>query len=314
MSSSPPSRTALSAEARPRIIWDETNCLLCGGRHWLPLVEARDAIPDGSGFWFVVVQCQECGLCFTNPRPAASCMHQFYPTSYRPHRASQVHHERTASLWRRWAHRERVFLPRAGEGRLLDFGCGGGSFLQRMHRQGWQVTGLDASPETVQRIRGELGLEAVAGSLPCAELEGRRFDVITLWHSLEHVHQPLAVLREARRLLAPRGRLVVAVPNIDSLPFRWFSSAWYGLDLPRHLTQFTPPTLRAMLERAGFQVGPIRMIRHSKWLRASAERACQDGRGTRWQRWLRGKYASRLASWYCCWTGRADAILVTAVA
>src|SRR5262249_8349053 len=79
---------------------------------------------------------------------------------------------------------------------------------------------------------------------------------------------------EARRLLAPGGKVIVAVPNIDSLQFRWFGAAWYGLDLPRHLTHFTPDTLKAMLQRAGFGVRRMRMVRHSDWLRSSAPRPC----------------------------------------
>src|SRR5438552_578873 len=105
-----------------------------------------------------------------------------------------------------------------------------------------------------------------------------------LWHSLERVHFPLAVLREVRRLLVPGGQLFRAVPNIDSLPFRWFGSAWYGLDLPRHLTHFAPWTLHLMLERAGFRVGQIQMVRHSQWLRSSARLACDTGMAAFWHR------------------------------
>ena len=81
------------------------------------------------------------------------------------------------------------------------------------------------------------GLETYAGSLPHPELKPRRFDVLTMWQSLEHVHQPRQVLQAALDLLEPGGKLFVAVPNIDSRPFRRYGPDWYGLDLPRHLTQ-----------------------------------------------------------------------------
>src|SRR5262249_4902570 len=202
--------------------------------------------------------------------------------------------------------------PWHGRGRLLDFGCGGGSFLQRMHRQGWRVLGLDTSALTVDTIRRHLNLPALAGTLPHPDLRPGAFDVITMWHALEHVHAPLAGLREAHRLLAPGGKLLVAVPNIDSLPFRWFGSAWFGLDLPRHLTHFTPGTLQLMLERAGFVAGPVRMVRHSKWLRASAQLAQRNARRPYWQRWLKTKPTSRLATWYSYLTQQSDCMLVTA--
>jgi SAM-dependent methyltransferase len=208
--------------------------------------------------------------------------------------------------------KEHRVLSWRGPGRLLDFGCGGGAFLAHMHRQAWQVTGLDVSTAAIQRIRAVLGLRAIVGTLPHPDLRPASFEVITMWHSLEHVHAPLDVLHEARRLLIPGGKLFVAVPNIDSLPFRWFGSAWYGLDLPRHLTHFAPWTLHFMLEKAGFRVGPTRMVRHSDWLRSSAKRACQTAGAPLWQRWLTAKPVSRLATWYCHLRHQADCIMVSA--
>ncbi len=307
----------LAAPSRPVIEWEEADCPLCAGSHWSPLLEAPDPLPGGAGLWFAVVQCHDCGLCFTNPRPSPRSIGQFYPALYRPHRPPHRRHRRTSWRVRLLPPRlrpckERQTLPWHGEGRLLDFGCGGGSFLQRMHRQGWQVLGLDASAGAVHQVRTQLGLPALVGTLPHPELTAEGFDVITMWHALEHVHAPLEVLREAHRLLVPGGQLLVAVPNIDSLPFRWFGSAWYGLDLPRHLTHFSPWTLQLMLERAGFRIGPIRMVRHTEWLRSSAKLAFQKRHGPHWHRWLTIKPASGLASWYSYLTHQSDCVLVHA--
>src|SRR5262249_9220869 len=148
---------------------------------------------------FVVVQCQQCGLCFTNPRPTAASIGRFYPSGYRPHRTPRA---RQSRRWRQalqqlfgWSENERRVLPLQGNGRLLDFGCGGGSYLARMPAQGWQVTGLDASALAVDRVREVLRLPAVEGTLPYPQFETASFDVITMWQVLEHVHQPLEVLR-----------------------------------------------------------------------------------------------------------------------
>jgi SAM-dependent methyltransferase len=303
-----------TTESRTVVEWEEPACLLCAGRNWSALVEAPDMTAGGSGLWFAVVQCQECGLCFTNPRPSAACIARFYPPGYRPHRPPEVGlagRQRRSQRGLR-SPEERDILSWRSPGRLLDFGCGGGSFLARLHRQHWEVMGLDVSSHAVQRVREELGLPALVGTLPHPELRPASFDVITMWHSLEHVHAPLDVLQEAHRLLVPGGKLIVAVPNIDSLPFRWFGSAWFGLDLPRHLTHFAPWTLHLMLERARFQVGPIRWVRHSSWLRSSAKLACQQKKGPRWHRWLRSKSFSRLAAWYCSLTHQLDCMMVVA--
>jgi SAM-dependent methyltransferase len=298
----------------PVIEWEDAACALCGNRSGTPLVEAPDSTPGGSGLWFAVVQCQDCGLCYTNPRPNPRTIGQFYPSVYGPHRPPRRRTPRPARWRPGWTRscKERQTLPVQGAGRLLDFGCGSGSYLTRMHQQGWQVTGVDVSQAAVRHIRTELGLPALVGSLPHPELRHATFDVITMWHSLEHVHAPVAVLREAHRLLTPGGKLLVAVPNIDSLPFRWFGSAWYGLDLPRHLTHFAPWTLQHMLERVGFRVGPIRMVRHSDWLRSSAKLAGRLPRGPHWHRWLTTKFTSRLATWYSYLTKQSDCMLVAA--
>jgi 2-polyprenyl-3-methyl-5-hydroxy-6-metoxy-1,4-benzoquinol methylase len=316
MSFFPRDLAAPDAPSGPVIEWEEVACLLCGSRRWSLLVEAPDSTAGGTGLWFVVVQCHDCGLCFTNPRPNRDTINQFYPEVYLPHRTPRARRTRRRTPpWLRFGHRprkERQVFPWHGNGRLLDFGCGGGSFLERMHRHGWRVTGVDISRTAVERIRTELGLRALMGSLPHPDLDPASFDVISMWHSLEHVHDPLGVLREAHRLLVPGGKLVVAVPNIDSLPFRWFGHAWYGLDLPRHLTHFAPTTLHLMLERVGFRVGPIRMVRHSDWLRSSARLACQSAPAPGWHRWLTAKPTSRLTTWYSYLTHQSDCMMVTA--
>src|SRR5438094_1813497 len=126
----------LSSPAPPAqftVEWEETDCLLCGRRHWSQIIEAPDLISGGSGLWFVVVQCQDCGLCFTNPRPSPNCIGHFYPAVYRPHRTPSLRRRsRRRGGWLaslRPPRRERDYLACHGQCRLLDFGCGGGSFM-----------------------------------------------------------------------------------------------------------------------------------------------------------------------------------------
>jgi len=299
------------------IEWELTDCPLCGRQRWSTLLEAADVNAAGRGPRFSVVRCCRCGLCFTNPRPSPASIGQFYPAEYGPHRLRQAAAAPGGVL--RWTSRLRAGLCRQshgldrwGQGRLLDFGCGSGSFLQRMQRRGWDVLGVDISAVVVQRIRRELGLPALAGSLWHPELPTAGFDLITMWQSLEHVHRPLEILRRACELTAPGGRLIVSVPNIESGPFRWFGSAWFALELPRHLTHFSAGSLRRMVELAGFRVDSLRMVRHSSWLQSSARLARRLGRNSPWLGWLRFRPICRLATWYCILTGQSDCIVLTA--
>lgn len=307
---------ASQASSRPRVEWEETPCPLCTSERWSVVLEAPDHLPQGSGLWFAVVQCRDCGLCYTNPRPSAASMGQFYPADYGPH---QPRPRKTRGLLRwllggstRGHNRNRQPVPGRVRGRLLDFGCGSGSFLFDMHRNGWEVLGIDPSPTAVQHIRTELGLSALTGSLPHPDLRDAHFNLITMWQSLEHVHHPLEVLQEARRLLVPGGKVVVAVPNIDSLGFRWFGTCWHGLDLPRHLIHFAPWTLQLMLERAGFRVKQVRMMRRSGWMRWSARLLARYPQASHWRNLLQIPLASRLVAGYSRLTKQSDSVVVTA--
>jgi SAM-dependent methyltransferase len=279
------------ASSTPAIAWEECACLLCGSAAWTPFCEASD--PRGAGQRFLLVICTRCGLCYTNPRPDAVSIQQFYPADYRCHHAKD---DRIRS-----ADPISKLLPIHSEARLLDFGCGAGDFLRRMHALGWNVTGLDRSHAAIERIHD---LPAHVGTLPHPFWTEACFEAVTMWQSLEHVHQPLQTLRAAHRLLTPGGRLLVTVPNHESFASRWFGSRWYGLDVPRHLTHFTPHTLRRMLNRAGFDDVEIRQQRRNSWIRHSAELA---GGGI-----LQTRLGSGLAGWWGHLRGRAECILAIA--
>ncbi len=296
--------------------WERTNCLLCGSDRRSIVLEAPEEASAGTGPRPAVVRCDACGLCYTSPRPTPAAMHRFYPEGYSPHRlephAKTLKRKKWRAGWLDSGSPVQSALLRHEKGRLLDFGCGGGKFLAQMHAEGWQVLGVDVSKPVVERIQRELRLPALAGDLSAPELEGSSFEVITMRQSLEHVHDPLEVLRQARRLLVPGGTLIVWVPNIDSLPFRWFGPAWYGLDLPRHLAHFTPSTLRRMVVEAGFQAGRLWMVRHSSWLQRSAKRARELGIRGPISRWLAWRPVSRWVTRYAFATRQSDCIALIA--
>jgi 2-polyprenyl-3-methyl-5-hydroxy-6-metoxy-1,4-benzoquinol methylase len=278
--------------------WEQTPCLLCASDEHELLLEQLTRDLDVR---CRIVRCRCCGLAYTNPRPTPQSIARYYPEDYSPHQPRhRPEHRGRRNPFRAW-------LPSTREGRLLDFGCGSGDLLRLMHGRGWQVTGIDASPRIVHKVRESFGLHALVGTLPHPDLVPASFDAITMAESLEHVHNPLRVLREACRLLTPGGRIIISVPNLDSLPFRWFGADWIGLDTPRHLTHFTPTSLRQMLVAAGFPVVQMRAIRHNSWLRHSARRAVAG------PRWLRYRLPASLAGWYTSIRGRSNGILAVGV-
>jgi SAM-dependent methyltransferase len=131
-------------------------------------------------------------------------------------------------------------------------------------------------------------------------------------HALEHVPSPMATLKAVRPLLGPGGRLVVVCPLIDSLASQWLGAAWFGIDVPRHLTHFTQVTLRRHLEAAGFVVERAQPIRRPVWLRRSFEYLADDTGRAIHRRLAKSRLVARLASHWELLLGRTDEVLFVA--
>ena len=155
---------------------------------------------------------------------------------------------------RRKAHVDLQFrhLPQPfGSRALLDIGCGNGSFVRLAQSCGWSAVGIDPDPQAVQGAASE-GLSVFCGDLQVFEGKQALFDVITMNHVIEHVHEPLDVLRRCHELLRPGGQLWVDTPNIESLGFSLFRENWRGIEAPRHLVLFNRQSLADSLRLVGF--------------------------------------------------------------
>ncbi|SRR6266436_1486400 len=146
-----------------------------------------------------------------------------------------------------------MYLDFRQNGHLLDVGCGSGLALQCMVELGWQVQGVDFDPEAVQ-ISQKKGLEVHLGSLEDQVYPSDSFDAITMSHLIEHVHDPLSLLSECRRILKPGGLVVIVTPNSGSWGHQRFGAHWMHLDPPRHLHIFNEQCLRTLTGKAGFQL------------------------------------------------------------
>ena len=148
--------------------------------------------------------------------------------------------------------------PWRGEGRYLDVGCGSGGSLGVARALGWRVAGIEMDAPAADKAR-RFSDEIHAGDLLSAPFARARFDLVTAFHVLEHVPDPVAVVRRMLDWLAPDGLLVIEVPNAGGLGATLFGRSWSGLELPRHLSHFLPATLTSTIERAG---GEVAWIRH----------------------------------------------------
>ena len=171
---------------------------------------------------------------------------------------------RLARLERKYRH-----LGGLRPGRLLDVGCGDGRFLQDLARLGWEAEGLDFDPQAVAAARLR-GVRAYQGELASLDPE-LRWDVITLAHVVEHVPDPLALLRTCRERLAAGGSLWLETPNVLAPSHYQFGEAWRGLEPPRHLVLFSAQALQDLLLRAGFSsVETLPAAEVGPWLAAES--------------------------------------------
>jgi len=240
---------------------ERIDCVICGGREVHPVCLAGDRLAPDAASSFTVVRCNDCGLAFLDPRPSPGEIGAYYPDDYHTPRAANGVVQRAEHAWRRrqlgevanWLAR-----LRPGRGQLLDVGCGSGELLEALRADGWRVSGVEPSTRSAAIAREQRGLDVTTTPFDQAELPERAFDVIVFAAVLEHLHEPVAALARARRLLAPGGLVAVLfLPRFDAPQARLFGARWLGLDLPRHLYHFEPGTFEDAAARAGLTIAGV---------------------------------------------------------
>lgn len=320
--------------------FETISCPVCGQAASTLAHEGRNWALNDPSVRFRIVRCDGCGFHYLNPRPRLEMLGRYYTGDYAPYGMSGDDKPATGAraLVLRQAYgapsqrpagssaalakalialrgpRHFGFgVPWHGQGRLLDFGCGAGKFMKRMHAVGWDVTGIDFSDVAVAAVR-QAGLKALQGSLPHPELSSASFDVLTMRHALEHVPDPLTVLRAARELLAPGGKIVIQVPNFASWEVDYFGDAAELLDLPRHLNHFTPRSLADVLKRSGFSNIDVKQASYANRLKKSAKLWKSGTRGPerKLAPLLRQSWACRIAARRAARIGRGNELIATA--
>ncbi len=236
-------------------------CPISGGRDFTPLLDAPDRFDLRAPAWSIV-RSNGSGLAMLNPRPDELKAAGHYPSEgYDPFISAGStigFRDRAYLAAGEPLLRLRASIVLAGiykpphETRILDVGCSGGRLLLHLHRRRGIPLGNLCGVEPDHGAREAARSAGLAGIRARIEDAGGLFDRIVFWHSLEHIHRIGDTLDAARRLLAPDGMLVVALPNIGSRDAEAYGPEWVALDPPRHLWHFTPGTLGTLLSLHGF--------------------------------------------------------------
>jgi len=168
-------------------------------------------------------------------------------------------------------HRVRFFKRTKRKGRVLDIGCGNSYFLTACRKEGYDVHGLDISDWAVQYATVKLGISVAAGEFGEVAFPPHSFDVITMWHFLEHTRDPRHVMMKAREWLKEDGILIIDVPNYEGTDAQKNWQNWVGWKLPYHLFHFTPATIKALASMYGFGLVKSKDY-HSETIKAALRR------------------------------------------
>jgi SAM-dependent methyltransferase len=237
-------------------------CCVCGRDDAEPVAVGADFEYGTSADSFLAVRCATCGVVYLDPRPADTEFDRIYPPSYHAYEFSAERYGLVYRVRRRLEAR-RVAGWCAGlpdDARILDVGCGDGFHLRILRdfgRPGWRLEGVDASERAVAAARGA-GLTVHHGRLEALDLPRAAYDLVLLVATVEHVAEPLALLRAAHAVLRPGGRVVVITDNTACPSFRLFARRhWGGYHWPRHWYLFDPASLARLGRRAGLEVDGI---------------------------------------------------------
>ena len=202
-----------------------------------------------------LIQCSRCGAAFTDPQPSPTDLErQYSETYYGPENVKFLHSfEKLVGLITRWR-AQRINELLAPHSRIFEIGCGRGLLLASLAHRGHECHGTERSELAARRARKNVGLKIYTSPLEQCSLEPNYFDLVILWHVLEHMEQPGHCLSYISRVLKPGGLLLVEVPNYSSLQSRLAGKYWFHLDINRHLYHFSKEGLKELLDKSDFEL------------------------------------------------------------
>jgi SAM-dependent methyltransferase len=232
-------------------------CPLCGNDHAEVIITGvRCHYPEIPGE-YQFVRCRSCGMHYQNPRLDEETLGQAYQTiqAHQPPQESPAARPKSGLrrvLQKVWQNLNDPWpvLAFLQQGPVLDVGCNYGQFLQVLREKGWDCEGLEFNPHAVEQCRS-LGFPVVQGDIRSAELSPNHYGSIVLMHTLEHLPDPVQVVKKLKTWLQPGGRILIVVPYIQSPMRRKFGACWHGWDPPFHLTHYDIPTMRKIAEQTG---------------------------------------------------------------
>jgi len=213
---------------------------------------------------FQLIRCRNCGLLYTFPAPDPEIISAYYDSKeYTSHNTEKRSFK---NVLYRLARRRALDLKlkmihkHVRPGTLLDIGAGTGDFLNHCRNKGWSATGIEPNNLARERAMAEFGLEILEPQ-SMAAIPPASMDVITMWHVLEHLHDPAEQVKTNMKLLKTDGLLVLALPNYESWDANYYGKFWAAYDVPRHLHHFTQKSVMCLAEKSGLKIVEVQPLK-----------------------------------------------------
>lgn len=233
-------------------------CPVCGGESQRAFLEATDH--NVSNDQFKIVECGACSFRFTNPIPTEETIGEYYKSeNYVSHSGTKKGLvNRVYHIVRSRAIKQKEALASAysKEKTILDIGCGTGDFLGHCKSKNWRTLGLEPD-QSARKIALENNDIEAKSLNHLYEIEAKSFDVISMWHVLEHVYNLNEDIEQYKKVLKEDGTLIIAVPNCSSNDAEHYKSNWAAYDLPIHLYHFRPDNMKQLFSKHGMEVVKI---------------------------------------------------------
>lgn len=208
---------------------------------------------------FSIVQCARCGLIITNPCVDSASLKKYY-VNYRHKDNGKRFWLPIENLLNFWHIRRAANINKIKPtGKILDIGCGRGIELEKLRKFHWDPYGTEYFSVSKSQLE-QKGIKIFIGDVWRAGYPADFFDVVTMWHSLEHMRDPAKVIAETKRILKKGGILKIAVPNFDSWERKLTQKDWFHLDIPRHLYHFSLSSLSFILKKNGLLITDVRYV------------------------------------------------------
>jgi 2-polyprenyl-3-methyl-5-hydroxy-6-metoxy-1,4-benzoquinol methylase len=238
-----------------------SSCPACGSTHLHKALSATDHLVSGKDF--EIWECESCTFRFTQNIPDAASIGKYYQSdNYISHSETSkgivnrlYHFVRGLTL----ADKRRLILSvtQLENGKLLDIGAGTGAFVHHMQANGWQTIGLEPD-EAARKNAKELNNVNLLPSEAFMRFQSDTFDVVTMWHVLEHVHDLHHYIEQLKNIIKPGGRIFIAVPNYECYDASFYKSDWAAYDVPRHLYHFSEEAMYKLLEKHNLKLHATR--------------------------------------------------------